>query len=130
MLQVDPNCNPKLFGKIEDDVPTFYKRLRYPFQISKSSLFAVGSPHTWPSLLASLVWITELLSYAEKAVNFSCCYVLMLFIASHNYTSFKILPCKVGIEGKGRSAMTGIILSPPLEIGSKDTSTKHKPQKI
>lgn len=69
-LQVDPNCNPKLFGKIEDDVPTFYKRLRYPFQISKSSLFAVGSPHTWPSLLASLVWITELLSYAEKAVSF------------------------------------------------------------
>lgn len=58
-----------MFGKIEDDVPAFFKRLRYPFQISKSSLFAVGSPHTWPTLLASLVWITELLSYVEKAVS-------------------------------------------------------------
>jgi len=67
--QVDPNTNAKLFGKIEDDVPAFFKRLRYPFQISKSSLFAVGSPHTWPGLLASLVWITELLSYVEKAVS-------------------------------------------------------------
>ena len=57
------------FGKLEDDVPAFYKRLKYPFQISKSSLFAVGSPHTWPGLLASLVWVTELLSYHEKVVS-------------------------------------------------------------
>lgn len=66
---MDPNTSAKMFGKIEDDVPAFFKRLRYPFQISKSSLFAVGSPHTWPTLLASLVWITELLSYVEKAVS-------------------------------------------------------------
>ena len=72
--QVDPNLNPKSFGKIEDDVPTFFKRLRYPYQISKSSLFAVGSPHTWPSLLASLVWITELLCYGEKAVSLHLSY--------------------------------------------------------
>ena len=32
-------------------VPQLYKRLKYPFQISKSNLTAVGSPHTWPSLL-------------------------------------------------------------------------------
>lgn len=69
MLQVDPNLNPKSLTKVEDDVPAFFKRLRYPFQISKSSLFAVGSPHTWPGLLASLVWLTELLSYSEKAVS-------------------------------------------------------------
>ena len=35
-------------------VPQLYKRLKYPFQISKSNLTAVGSPHTWPSLLAAL----------------------------------------------------------------------------
>ena len=66
---MDPNLNPKNFGKIEDDVPAFFKRLRYPFQISKSALFAVGSPHTWPGLLAALVWATELLCYEEKAVR-------------------------------------------------------------
>ncbi len=48
-------------------VPQLYKRLRYPFQISKSNLSAVGSPHTWPSLLAALTWLVELLNYQEKA---------------------------------------------------------------
>jgi kinetochore protein NDC80 len=44
-----------------------FKRLNYPFQISKSSLYAVGSPHTWPALLAALSWVVELLTYEEKA---------------------------------------------------------------
>ena len=35
---------------------------RYPFSISKTALVAVGSPHTWPSLLASLIWLVDLLS--------------------------------------------------------------------
>ena len=48
-------------------VPQLYKRLRYPFQISKSNLTAVGSPHTWPSLLAALTWLVELLNYQERA---------------------------------------------------------------
>ena len=69
MLQVDPHLNAKLLGKVEDDIPALYKRLRYPFQISKSALFAVGSPHTWPGLLAALAWLAELLSYHEKAVR-------------------------------------------------------------
>lgn len=42
--------------QIEDEVPLVFKRLRYPFQISKSALQAVGSPHTWPALLAALAW--------------------------------------------------------------------------
>lgn len=48
-------------------VPQLYKRLKYPFQISKSNLSAVGSPHTWPSLLAALTWLVELLNYQERA---------------------------------------------------------------
>ena len=59
----------KIVGKMEDEVPAFFKRMRYPFAISKSALFAVGSPHTWPGLLAALVWLTDLLYYAEKAVS-------------------------------------------------------------
>ncbi len=68
--KMDPNSkNPGNQCKIEDEVPALFKRLRYPYTISKSALFAVGSPHTWPGLLAALVWLTELLYYEEKAVR-------------------------------------------------------------
>ena len=76
-LQVDPNLVAKSMGKIEDDVPVLYKRLRYPFGISKSALFAVGSPHTWPGLLAALTWLVELLNYEEKAVRRPAAFPLM-----------------------------------------------------
>ncbi len=36
-------------------------------QISKSALFAVGSPHSWPGVLAALTWLVELLDYEERA---------------------------------------------------------------
>lgn len=57
----------KTFGKVEDEVPLFFKRLNYPFQLSKSALFAVGSPHSWPSVLAALSWLVELLNYDDRA---------------------------------------------------------------
>lgn len=57
----------KGFTKIEEEVPQLYKRLRYPFTISKSNLTAVGSPHTWPAILAALSWVVELINYCEKA---------------------------------------------------------------
>jgi len=46
-------------------VPALFKLLRYPFQLSKSSLLNVGSPHTWPSILAALHWLVELLIFQE-----------------------------------------------------------------
>ncbi len=42
---------------------------RYPFTISKTALTAVGSPHTWPALLACLTWFIELLEYDELVVS-------------------------------------------------------------
>ncbi|KAL3162304.1 hypothetical protein ABBQ32_009992 [Trebouxia sp. C0010 RCD-2024] len=65
LKQVDPHMKP--LGKMEEDVPQLFKHLKYPFQISKSALFAVGSPHTWPGLLAAMNWVVEILNYAEKA---------------------------------------------------------------
>ena len=38
-----------------------------PLQISKSALFAVGSPHSWPAVLAALTWLVELHNYNDKA---------------------------------------------------------------
>jgi len=53
--------------KFEEELPALFKTLKYPFTISKSTLYAVGSPHTWPTLLGLLVWITDLLAYDEQA---------------------------------------------------------------
>ena len=61
--QIDPNFTSS--GKFEDEVVTVFKHLGYPYQISKANIAAVGSPHAWPSLLASLMWLIELLSYDE-----------------------------------------------------------------
>lgn len=55
-------------GKMEDEVALVFKTLRYPFPLSKTALTAVGSPHTWPALLASVMWLTELLGY-DSAVQ-------------------------------------------------------------
>jgi kinetochore protein NDC80 len=35
------------------------KELGYPFAISKSAMYAIGSPHMWPNLLAALDWLRE-----------------------------------------------------------------------
>ncbi|KAK3098855.1 hypothetical protein FSP39_023776, partial [Pinctada imbricata] len=51
----------KLGKKPEEDVPVLLKSLRYPFLISKSSIFAVGTSHTWPSVLAALDWMVNLI---------------------------------------------------------------------
>ena len=66
----DPGA-PPLTGRVEDEVPQLFKRLRYPFAIPKSALQAVGSPHTWPSLLAAVAWLVELLLYDEAASKHS-----------------------------------------------------------
>mmetsp|Transcript_27354 Transcript_27354/g.44524 ORF Transcript_27354/g.44524 Transcript_27354/m.44524 type:complete len:604 (-) Transcript_27354:816-2627(-) len=62
--QIDPNL--KFGEKLADEVPAIFKKLRYPFSISKTSLHAAGSPHSWPALLGSLVWLVELLNYEEE----------------------------------------------------------------
>jgi kinetochore protein NDC80 len=65
--QIDPNF--AYTGKYEDEVISMYKCLKYPYSISKTSLNAVGSPHSWPQLLASVMWIIELLAYDEEALS-------------------------------------------------------------
>ena len=62
--KIDPNF--KLGAKVEDEIILIFKKLQYPFPISKSALYTVGSTHTWPSLLASLNWLVELLVYEEE----------------------------------------------------------------
>uniref|UniRef100_UPI00398F19BD kinetochore protein NDC80 homolog isoform X2 n=1 Tax=Pristiophorus japonicus TaxID=55135 RepID=UPI00398F19BD len=46
-------------SKFEEDIPKMFKLLRYPFTLSKSSLYTVGAPHTWPLILGALVWLMD-----------------------------------------------------------------------
>ncbi|XP_042299037.1 kinetochore protein NDC80 homolog [Sceloporus undulatus] len=46
-------------SKCEEEVPKIFKELGYPFQLSKSSMYTVGAPHTWPQIVAALVWLTD-----------------------------------------------------------------------
>jgi kinetochore protein NDC80 len=65
--KIDPNFNSA--GKFEDEVIQMFKALGYPFNISKTALVAVGSPHTWPTLLAAVMWVTELLTVDEELTD-------------------------------------------------------------
>lgn len=64
LRRVDPTFNDGTL-KFEDEVAMAFKALGYPFPISKTALVAAGSPHTWPALLAALIWIMELLQCDE-----------------------------------------------------------------
>jgi kinetochore protein NDC80 len=66
--QLDPNFQ-YIQQKPEEDCPMIFKLLKYPVAVSKRSLLSVGSPHTWPALLAALAWFVELLQYYSKWVE-------------------------------------------------------------
>ncbi|KAJ8246489.1 hypothetical protein GJAV_G00268390 [Gymnothorax javanicus] len=46
-------------SKVEEEIPRILRDLRYPFALSKSSMFSVGAPHTWPQVLGALVWLID-----------------------------------------------------------------------
>ncbi|KAF9933118.1 autophagy protein [Mortierella alpina] len=49
--------------KFEDEVPVLMKTMRYPAAdtISKTALYTVGAPHSWPSMLALLGWMVDVI---------------------------------------------------------------------
>ncbi|XP_051277582.1 kinetochore protein NDC80 homolog [Dicentrarchus labrax] len=56
--QLDPTFEmPNL--KVEEEVPAILKALRYPFVLSKCSMYSVGAPHTWPQALGALMWLID-----------------------------------------------------------------------
>ncbi|KAM7071613.1 kinetochore protein NDC80 homolog [Acridotheres tristis] len=46
-------------SKFEEEIPKVFKNLGYPFPLSKSSMYTVGAPHTWPQIVAALVWLID-----------------------------------------------------------------------
>lgn len=76
LRQVDPTFQENTGGgkdniqmKLEDEIAMNFKALGYPFPISKTALVAAGSPHTWPTLLAALTWLTELLEILQEDIE-------------------------------------------------------------
>lgn len=61
------NENYKVGSKPEEEIPRIMKAVGYPFLISKSSMFTVGSPHTWPSMLAALSYMVDWINYGLSA---------------------------------------------------------------
>ena len=66
---IDPNyaLDPTK-AKFEDEVIGVFKALGYPFEIRKQALYTVGSPHSWPALVATLTWLIDLLEYSEEVL--------------------------------------------------------------
>ncbi|XP_028270282.1 kinetochore protein NDC80 homolog [Parambassis ranga] len=46
-------------SKVEEEIPAILRALRYPFVLSKSSMYSVGAPHTWPQALGALMWLID-----------------------------------------------------------------------
>ncbi|XP_027945556.1 kinetochore protein NDC80 homolog [Eumetopias jubatus] len=55
--------------KFEEEVPRIFKDLEYPFALSKSSMYTVGTPHTWPHIVAALVWLIDCVKEHQKQSN-------------------------------------------------------------
>lgn len=53
--------------RLDEEVTSTLKMLNYPFSVSKSALSAVGSSHTWPSLLGVLTWIMGMVKTGETS---------------------------------------------------------------
>ncbi|KAF8976298.1 kinetochore-associated Ndc80 complex subunit ndc80 [Entomortierella lignicola] len=54
--------------KFEDEVPVLLKTMRYPAAdtITKTSLYTVGTPHSWPNMLALLGWMMEVIMVLDR----------------------------------------------------------------
>ena len=59
LRKIDPTFQKIPSRKFEDEVVIAFKTMGYPFNISKTSLVAAGSPHIWPSLLLAISWLIE-----------------------------------------------------------------------
>ncbi|KAF5909582.1 kinetochore protein NDC80, partial [Clarias magur] len=46
-------------AKVEEEIPRMLRDLGYPFPLSKSSMYSIGAPHTWPQALGALVWLID-----------------------------------------------------------------------
>ncbi|CAH1228869.1 NDC80 [Branchiostoma lanceolatum] len=56
----------QILKKFEEEIPRIFKDLRYPFPLTKSQMFTIGTPHTWPHILGALHWLLQLVKYSMR----------------------------------------------------------------
>eukprot|EP00437_Effrenium_voratum_P005201 CAMPEP_0181435408 /NCGR_PEP_ID=MMETSP1110-20121109/20317_1 /TAXON_ID=174948 /ORGANISM="Symbiodinium sp., Strain CCMP421" /LENGTH=630 /DNA_ID=CAMNT_0023558941 /DNA_START=65 /DNA_END=1957 /DNA_ORIENTATION=+ len=67
IAQLDPQLEVE--GKMEDEVPSIMRRLKYPVEVNRSKLQAISGPNTWPQLLAVLDWLTVLVRINDELIE-------------------------------------------------------------
>ncbi|CAE7563663.1 ndc80 [Symbiodinium sp. CCMP2456] len=67
IAQLDPQLEVE--GKMEDEVPSIMRRLKYPVEVNRSKLQAISGPNTWPQLLAVLDWLTVLVRISDELIE-------------------------------------------------------------
>ena len=55
----------KLTKRIQDEVPRMLKLFMYPLTITKSAMCSMSSPLTWPTMLAALSWLQQLIDVSR-----------------------------------------------------------------
>ncbi|CAJ0935031.1 unnamed protein product, partial [Mesorhabditis belari] len=60
------DSNFRITGKIEDEVPTIFVRLGYPYVLKGSSLKTVGASHAWSQIFGALVWLVDHVMLSER----------------------------------------------------------------
>lgn len=64
LQHIDPNF--ELSDKsYEEEIRVFFKLVGYPFVLPKTALQSIGSPHTWPLLIAATEWLVISLKVAQ-----------------------------------------------------------------
>lgn len=67
LRRIDPHFAFKDPKKPEEETPALFKVLKYPFGFTPRSLHSVATPHAWPTFLAVVNWLIELLTYNDYA---------------------------------------------------------------
>jgi len=67
IAKIDPSL--QVNGKLEDEVPSIMRRLKYPVEVNRSKLQAISGPNTWPQLLAVLDWLVVLVRINDELVE-------------------------------------------------------------
>lgn len=62
---------------------------RYPFALSKSSMYSIGAPHTWPQALGALIWLIDTVKVTHIPIE-----LLQVNIYGYfQYTKIKTVHC-------------------------------------
>ena len=79
--------------KIDEEVPRMFKLHGYPFTICKSAMFTIGSPHTWPTMLAALSWLRQMIQVISMYIFVFITFRQLWYLVSNTSVVTLVLCC-------------------------------------